>query len=121
VQGGAAFGLLVTTSDSSFRELGGFALVEPPHDCGISRPVSHAHGDPEKPARKRVALSDRSRASQEYQKGCLERVLSVVRITEDSAAHMQNHRAVPLEQQSKGRLGMRGAGSQELLQKLAIG
>src|SRR5262249_20750284 len=57
------------------------------------------------------------RLADEDEEGCLKRILGIVRVPQDTPAHPEYHRAVPLDQDLKGGFLTPG---QEGLQELAV-
>ena len=86
-----------------------------------SGPSRHAQGDPVEPARNRVALAHRAGPSDQHEERGLERILRIVRITEDLPADPQDHRSVPVYQGREARLRGLLVSRQERFQKLPVG
>ena len=82
------------------------------------QPHRRLPGDTVKPVRHHLSGHDRRRLLDEYEEGGLERILGVVRVAKDSAAHAPHHRGVPFHQGGEGVLV---PPAQEMGQQFPIG
>jgi hypothetical protein len=98
------------------------SLFMPPSPC-CGRPDTDGGPmrDLMEPWTQRVVHPERAGPAHEVQKGCLERVVSVVGIAEDRSANAEYHWSVPLDQGSEGELGAFAAPLLEPLQQLTVG
>ena len=78
--------------------------------------------NPEQPAPQRIAPADRAGLAHQDQERCLEGIMSVMAVAQDSRAEAEDHCPVPLHQGRKRRFGrLRVFMIQEAFQELAVG
>ena len=73
------------------------------------------------PGADRIAAPNRFGLANQDQKGCLKRIVGLVRVANQAAAQAQNHRTVPFDQNAKRFVTKRIMAGLKTLQELAVG